>query len=422
MIALVDCNSFYVSCERVFKPALEGKVVLALSNNDGCVVSRSREAKALGIQVGQPYFEVAGLVAAHDGVALSSNFTLYSDMSHRVMRTLERFSPGVLVYSIDEAFLEVPPAALADLTAWGREIRRIVKRDTGIPVSVGVASTGALAKLANDRAKNAPDGVRIFATPEAADEELARTPLEDIWGIGSRLGARLRLAGLTTALQFARSPDDFLRRLMSVVEVRLAWELRGIPALDPGDVRTVRKTMICSRTFANATLKHTELRESVASYTARVAERLREQGSLAGLLQVGISTGYFGPPEETYSNRVVVRLENPTDYTPALTAAAVAGLESIFRQGFLYKRAEIMLAELSDKNVRQLDLFRPQDPAQLARQERLMGAMDRLNGEFGRDAVRVGTSGFRRMAQLRQANRSPRYTTHWNELPVAKAR
>jgi DNA polymerase V len=421
MIALVDCNSFYVSCERVFRPSLEGRVVLALSNNDGCVVSRSREAKALGVQVGQPYFEVAGIVAAHDGVALSSNFTLYSDMSHRVMRTLDRFSPRVQIYSIDEAFLDMPPAAAAAPVEWGREIRRIVKRDTGIPVSVGVASTCALAKLANDRAKNAPDGVCVFGDQAAVDAELARTPLEDIWGIGPRLGGRLRLAGLTTALQFARASDDWLRRLMSVVEVRLAWELRGTPCLDPGDVRTVRKTMVCSRTFAQATAKFDELRESVAAYTARVGERLREQESLAGLLQVGISTGYFGPVEATYSNRIMLRLDTPTDYTPALTAAAVDGLRSIFKGGYSYKRAEVMVADLSDKHVRQPDLFRPEDPAVLAKQARLMKAMDGLNKEFGRDAVRVGSSGYRRMAKLRQANRSPRYTTHWDELPVAKA-
>jgi DNA polymerase V len=421
VIALVDCNSFYVSCERVFNPALEGKVVLALSNNDGCIVSRSREAKALGIQVGQPYFEVAALAAAHGGVALSSNFTLYSDMSHRVMRTLDRFSPEVLVYSIDEAFLEVPAAGLADPAAWSRELRRIVKRDTGIPVSVGIAPTNALAKLANDRAKNLPDGVRVFATQAETDAELAATPLEDIWGIGSRLGRRLRMAGLTNALQFAQMPDDWLRRLLSVVEVRLAWELRGTRAIDPGDVRTVRKTMLCSRTFARATSSRTDLGELVAAYAARVGERLREQGSLAGLLQVGVSTGYFGPVESQYSNRALMKLELPTDYTPALVAAARQGLAAIFRPGFQYKRAEVMLAELSDKTARQGDLFRPEDPAVTARQARLMAAMDRLNGEYGRDAVRVGSSGFRRMAALRQSNRSPRYTTHWNELPVARA-
>jgi DNA polymerase V len=421
MIALVDCNSFYVSCERVFRPSLEGKVVLALSNNDGCVVSRSREAKALGISVGQPYFEVAALVAAHNGVALSSNFTLYSDMSHRVMLTLERFSPQVLVYSIDEAFLEVPAAGQADPAAWARELRRTVRQVTGIPVSVGIASTNALAKLANDRAKSLPDGVRVFADAAEADAELARTPLEDIWGIGPRLGCRLRMAGLTTALQFARAPDDVLRRLLSVVEVRLAWELRGIKAIDPGDVRTVRKTMMCSRTFARATSSRADLGELVAAYAARVAERLREQGSLAGLLQVGVSTGFFGPAEAHYANRALMRLDRPTDYTPALAAAAAAGLTAIFKPGFLYKRAEVLLTELSDRHARQGDLFRPEDPVVTARQARLMSAMDRLNAEFGRDAVRVGSSGFRRMAALRQSNRSPRYTTHWAELPIARA-
>lgn len=421
MIALVDCNSFYVSCERAFRPSLEGKVVLALSNNDGCVVSRSREAKKLGIEVGQPYFEVAALVAAHNGVALSSNFTLYSDMSHRVMRTLDRFSPRVRVYSIDEAFLDLPPAALAAPAEWARDLRRIVKRDTGIPVSVGVASTCALAKLAGDRAKNMPDGVCVFGAQAEADAELARTPLEDIWGIGPRLGGRLRLAGFTNALQVARAPDDLIRRLMSVVELRLAWELRGTPSLDPGDVHAARKTMICSRTFARATGKFDELREAVTAYTARVAERLREQESLAGLLQVGIRTGYFGPVEETYSNRILLRLGTPTDYTPALAAAATEGLRAIFKPGYSYKRAEIMLADLSDKRVRQPDLFRPEDPAARAKEERLMRAMDRLNAEYGRDAVRVGSTGFRTMARLKQANRSPRYTTHWDELPVAKA-
>lgn len=421
MIALVDCNSFYVSCERVFRPSLEGKPVLALSNNDGCVVSRSREAKALGVRVGQPYFEVAALVAAHGGVALSSNFTLYSDMSHRVMLTLERFSPRVMIYSIDEAFLELPPGAQADPAVWAAELRRVVKRDTGIPVSVGVASSHALAKLANDRAKNLPDGVRVFGTSEETEAELARTPLEDVWGIGPRLGKRLRMAGFTTALQFARAPDDLIRRLASVVELRLAWELRGTPSLDPGDVRGEHKTLLCSRTFAQATGTLDDLREAVAAYTARVAERLRAQGSLAGLLQVGIRTGYFGPVEQTYSNRILMRLDTPTDYTPALTAAAGDGLRAIFRPGYLYKRAEVLLAELSDARARQPDLFRPDDPETRAKRVRLMAAMDKLNREYGRDAVRVGSSGFRIMARLRQANRTPRYTTHWDELPTARA-
>lgn len=421
MIALADANSFYVSCERVFRPALAGRPVVVLSNNDGCVVSRSREAKALGIRVGQPYFEVAAALAARGGEALSSNFTLYADMSRRVMRTLARFSPRLQEYSIDEAFLELPPSARADPAAWAADLRRVVARDTGVPVSVGVAASHALAKLASDRAKERSDGVRVFGTPAEAEAELARTPLEDIWGIGPRLGKRLRLAGFATALQFAQAPDDRIRRLTSVVELRLAWELRGTPCLDPGDVRAARQTLICSRTFAQPTGRLETLREAVSAYAARAAERLRAQGSLAGLLQVGIQTGHFGPPDQTYANRLLVRLDPPTAYTPALTAAAWAGLRTIFRPGYAYTRAAILLADLSDARVRQPDLFRPDDPARREKRDRLMGAMDRVNRTYGRDALQVAAAGFRVMARLRQANRSPRYTTHWDELPVARA-
>ncbi len=424
MKALVDADSFYVSCERVFRPLLNGRPVVVLSNNDGCLISCSREAKALGLRVGQPYFEAAGLLTLHGGEALSANFSLYTDMSARLMRTLERFAPRVQVYSIDEAFLDggsrLPTGG--EWADWASAIRTTVRRDTGLPVSIGVAPSHVLAKLACEKqAKHSAEGIGILIDPTVIFRALEETPVEAVWGIAERLGQRLKRAGLWTAAQFARAPDPLIRRLTSLTELRLAWELRGVPTLDPGDIRAPRKTIFCSRTFAVPTRRWEELREAVATYTARAAERLRAQRSEAGAVRVAIRTGLFHPDEPFHGDAAFVRLPAPSAHTPTLTAASIHALQTIYRPGFAYARAEVLLAELSDARTHPTNLFDPEDEAKRVRSIRLMNAMDRINAEYGRDTVWTAICGRGVLRRLRQANRSPRYTTCWEELPIARA-
>ena len=423
MKALVDADSFYVSCERVFLPSLMGRPVVVLSNNDGCLISCSREAKALGLRVGQPYFEAAGLLALHGGEALSANFSLYTDMSARLMRTLEEEVQQVLVYSIDEAFLEVGPRPPGgeEWATWACALRQRVRRDLGLPVTVGVAPSHGLAKLACEEAKKKRTEIGLWTDSRAVAEALEQVPVEAIWGIGPRLARRLRSAGLFTAAQLTRAPDDQIRRLTSVTELRLVWELRGHPALDPGDVRIPRKTILCSRTFAVPTRQWEELREAVATYTARAAERLRAQHSEASTLRVAIRTGLFRSDEPFHAEAALVRLPIPSAHTPTLTAAAVRALQAIYRPGFAYTRAEVCLTDLSDAGAHPADLFAPKAESERKRRARLMQVVDHLNAEYGRDTITTAICGRGVMRRFRQANRSPRYTTVWDELPIARA-
>jgi DNA polymerase V len=413
-LALVDCNNFYVSCERVFQPALRGKPVVVLSNNDGCVIARSNEAKAFGIAMGEPWHLCRRRVDTEGVIVRSSNYTLYGDMSARVMRILGRFTPALEIYSIDEAFLNL--TGFEDrLAEHVRELRETVHRWTGIPVSVGIAATKTLAKVANRRAKKdmALGGVKILPHDAAVDAELAGMELTDLWGVAGRLAARLRAIGITDALALKQAEPRFIRERFNVVLERMVLELRGTPCVVLEEVTPDRKSIMASRSFGRPVTGRRELEEAVASYVTRAAEKMRRQTLAAPRLMVFAHTNQFRPGDPQYDAVQLVALPVATADTGILIDAALGGLAAIYRPGFRYKKAGVVFLDLVPAARVQGGLFdRPDSPRSKAR----MWAIDALNRRFGRDTVSFAASGRRQAWKLKSEYISPRYTTNWDEL------
>jgi len=432
MLALADCNSFYASCERVFDPRLRDRPVVVLSNNDGCVVTRSSEAKALGIAVGVPFFQIRDLAKRHGIVVRSSNYTLYGDLSARVMAVLGRFTPYLEVYSIDEAFMDLGGMPADRLVDYGRTIRRTVLRWTGIPVSIGIGPTKTLAKVANHLAKNAPalpgqspatpgrrlaaEGVWSLADSREQTAVLSRLDVQDIWGIGSRLAARLKRAGITTALQLREASPSHVRRLVGVVGQRTALELGGLPCIGMEEAPPPAKSIVRSRSFGRPVERREELEEAVATHATRAAEKLRLHRRVAGMLSVFVATSRFR--EKPYANLATVPLDPPTDDTSRLIHAALAALRPIFREGFKYQKAGVMLTGLEPREGLTESLF-----VQYGRDrsERLMAVLDGVNRHLGPDTLRYAAAGFARPWHMRREHASPHYTTRWDELPNVRA-
>jgi DNA polymerase V len=420
--ALIDCNNFYASCERAFRPGLRTRPVVVLSNNDGCVIARSAEAKALDIPMGAPYFKYRGMLARHKVEVFSSNYALYGDMSARVMRVLARFCPAVDVYSIDEAFADlsgVPGGA----ASFARRLRATVESWTGIPVSVGIGPTKTLAKLANRFAKGHARcrGVFDFADSPAPDLVLRHTDIGEVWGIGRRHAKRLRALGIGDALAFRALDDAWVRKKMTVTGLHTLLELRGQPCLPLDAGPANRKTIVSSRSFGRPVTSLDELLEASALYMTRAAERLRGQEAVASLVQVSVETNAFRPGLPHYSNTAPVPLAVATSHTPTLIRAAHAGLRRIYREDFEFKKCGVMLSGLEPVNGRWLSLLDlpPDDTPDHAP---LMRAVDALNARWGRDTVTFAASGLGGAWRMRREMRSPRYTTVWEELPVVAAR
>ncbi|MBN1532680.1 MAG: Y-family DNA polymerase [Spirochaetes bacterium] len=420
VFALVDCNNFYVSCERIFRPDLKERPVVVLSNNDGNVVSLSNEAKTLGIPFGAPFFKLAELIAEEGVAVFSSNYTLYGDMSRRVMDTLSSFSPDMEIYSIDEAFLALRGGTDA-VTGRGRDIRETVMRWTGIPVSIGIAPTKTLAKLASKVVKkdSSLGGLLNITGHPHLQEILGHLDVEAVWGVGPRYGGMLRSAGFRTVRDLMLAPDHWVRKKMHVTGLRTVMELRGISCLALEDAAPPKKGIVCSRSFGRPVSSLEELQEAVASYAARGAEKLRGQGSAASFLTVFIATNRFVPEDPQYSNGVTVPLPVPSSYTPLMIRTALQLLERIYRPGFRYKKAGVMFSGIVPQWDRQLDLFRPVRESE--RQQRLMRVMDGVNRGMGRDTLYFASQGVTRAWGMRRAYLSRRYTTRWNELPVVRA-
>jgi DNA polymerase V len=424
IFALVDVNNFYVSCERVFQPQFEHVPMVVLSNNDGCAVARSAEVKALGVKMGTPWFKMKQLAKEHGILALSSNYTLYGDMSNRATAVLRDFSPDIEVYSVDESFLRVESVAhlYGGVTSMGQQIRQRVKQWTGLPVCVGCGPTKTLAKIANHLAKKNPefDGVcDLHAIPRP--ERLwwmSQLEVGEVWGVGRRIAKRLNAMGVETVLDLRNISIKEIRAQFGVVMERTCNELRGISCLELEDVAPAKQQIMSSRSFGLPVTTLAELREAVASYVSRAAEKLRAQGSVAAAVQVYIQTNRFKESDLQYSEGLLVPLPDPTDDTRLLASAATLGLGLIFKPGYQYKKAGIMLTLISDKAKRQQTLF--DDPLQRAQSAKLMAAMDAINAEFGRDTVRTGATGTEKRWAMRSENRSPRFTTRWDELPIAK--
>jgi DNA polymerase V len=430
VFALVDGNNFYVSCERVFNPRLEGRPVVVLSNNDGCVVARSAEARALGIGMGVPVFQVRDVIRKHKVVVLSSNYTLYGDMSQRMMAVIGQFSPRQEIYSIDESFIGLAGFGHLDLRDYGGEIRRRVRAWVGIPTCVGIAPTKTLAKLANHCAKKRPEyeGVCDWSRlpPGQLDHLLSTFAAGDVWGIGHRWGTKLLAMGIRSARDLATADLALLRDRFGVVMERTARELRGVSCLAMEEVAADKKQIVSSRSFGRVTKSLVDLEEAVTQYTCRAAEKLRRQAGACSTLQVFLQTNIHKPDEPQYHPVATVRLAAPSDDSLRLTRAALSGLRRIYREGFRYVKAGVMFTEMQPAAVRQLPLFGEGDvegcsSASAEPRARLMAAMDRVNRRTGRGTLHLASAGIRNAWAMKRERMTPAYTTRWDELPVARA-
>jgi DNA polymerase V len=415
VFALVDCNSFYCSCERVFRPELTAVPTVVLSNNDGCIIALTPEAKALGLKMGDPYFQAKEQLAAHHVAVFSSNYTLYGDFSARVLDTLRPFAQEIENYSIDESFLKFSPGP--EWLPLGRTIRTTVKRHTGIPVSVGIAPTKVLAKLANRIAKRRVECAGVFIMPEGAEREalLAQIPTGDLWGIGRQLTARLAAEGVKTALEMARMNDAAAKRILSVVGLRIVHELRGVSCLEIEDVAPAKKNIVASRSFGAPITTKDEMREAVATYMSRAAEKLRRQNSVTAHIRVFLETNPFNENARQYFGSAAVTLDTATNFMPDLIGAGMRALDACWRDGFRYKKAGVMLFDLHPATELQ-SAFTTPEPVELARRARAMAAMDGCNRAHGRGAVTLATAGITPAWRMRRGMCSPHYTTQWRDL------
>jgi DNA polymerase V len=420
--ALVDCNNFFASCERLFRPDLAGKPVVVLSNNDGCIVARSNEAKALGIGMGEPEFKIRELLRMHDVAVFSSNFTLYGDMSMRVMRTLESIVPEVEQYSVDEAFVPLRGALAANADEIGAEMFRRVRRWTGIGVAVGLGTTRTLAKIASEKAKKDTGVCRLDAQSDFADCILGELPVGDIWGIGRKSDLKLRSYGIYTARQLRDADGALVRKLLGIAGTHTALELRGIPCMDAMDTPPPRKSMVSSRSFGEKVYDKRYLAEALAMHASLAGERLRKEHLEAGGLIVHIRTSRHGV-EAFYDETASVTLDRPTSSTRDLIQATARGLEQIFRQGFAYAKAGIMLYDLGAPGSRPGNLLDwvKQKSAAGRSDSKLMSALDAVNQRFGRGTLRFAAEGKHEAPwRVKSDRRSGRVTTAWDELPVVK--
>lgn len=414
MFALVDCNNFYASCQRAFEPHLRNKPVVILSNNDGCVIARSNEAKALGIPMGAPAFEYKTLFEQNNVSVYSSNYALYGDMSSRVMNILARYSPEIEIYSIDEAFLKFKGFELFDLDQLGLDMQRTVTKGTGIPVSIGFAPTKALAKVANKIAKKYPErtqSVYAIDTEEKRIKALKWTKIEDVWGIGRKHTKRLQAKNIHNAYQFTQLSDDWVRKEMAVVGLRLKHELEGKPTLDLEEPKN-KKMIATTRSFEKAMTKLEDISERVATYTASCSEKLRKQGSHCNMIMVFVQTNYFRKDQPQYSRNIVINTDFPTNSTIELNHYAQVGLKAIFREGYHYKKAGVIVMGLTPNNETQLSLFNTSNP----KHQPLMSVIDKMNKSYGTNKIKFANQSLGRQWKMKQEKLSKSFTTRIDEI------
>lgn len=428
VFALVDCNNFYASCEKLFDPKLKDRPVVVLSNNDGCVVARSAEAKALGIPMGAPWFKLQNEAKRHGIVAFSSNYALYADISNRCVEVLSGFTTNIEVYSIDESFLELSGFEWrpGGLMAYGAEMRQRIADWLGLAVCVGIGPSKTLAKLANHAAKKnlaGANGVCDFTTMSQAalDALFERIEVGEVWGIGRKINARLEAMGIRTVRQLRDADTELMRTKFSVVVERTVRELRGVSCLELQEVVPEKQQIMSSRSFGQLVYDLQELEEAVASYVAKAAEKLRTQTSLAGAVQVYIRTNVFKPEVPQYQRAVTLPLPEASSDTRVLTRWALRVLRRIYRPGFGYHKAGITLMNIVPATSQQFSLF-ASGGAVDARSQKLMGVLDGINGKYGRGTMRLAAEGVEKVWQMRRGNLSPRYTTEWDCLAVVQAR
>ncbi len=418
MYGLIDCNNFYASCERVFNPSLLGKPIVVLSNNDGCVIARSNEAKALGIAMGAPIFKMKDLLDKHPIHVFSSNYTLYGDMSHRVMSTIASIVPDIEIYSIDEAFIGLDGYEFHDLKALGTNIVKTTTRNTGIPVSLGIAPTKTLAKVANKFAKKYPqyNSVAVIDTEEKREKALKLFPIEDVWGIGRRYAQRLQYYSIKTAWDFTQKSKSWVRKEMGVVGERTWSELRGIPCFEL-EVQSAKKSICTSRSFGQKLTELAPIAEAVSNFAASCGQKLRKQHSQASNLIVFIHTNPFNKELPQYYNQILVQMPVPSNDSTELIQFALAALQKIFKSGYQYKKAGVIVGDISPELPRQGSLFDERDRSKYAK---AMKVMDSLNDRYGLQKVRVASQGFGRKWKMKNEKLSPCYSTQLREIIQVK--
>ena len=416
MFALADCNNFFASCERVFRPDLQGKPVIVLSNNDGCAVARSNEAKALGIKMGSPFFKIKHIVEKHNVAVFSGNMALYGDMSQRVRWVLEDFAPAVEVYSIDEAFLDLRGMDNIDFDAYAKKISSECWRLTSIPVSVGIAPTKTLAKIASKLCKQYPKlrGGCYMHRPQDIEKVLRKFPIEDVWGIGRRSCAKLLSMGVKTAWDYTQLPENAVRKLLALPGVRTWRELRGEPCIEFEDGFEAKQSICVSRSFAKEITDVEELSEQIANFASSMAEKLRQQRSVASEMAVFAYTNRFKDNEpQTYGNSLV-HFEQPTNDQRTIVASAAAAAHELYKRGYGYKKAGVVATHILQESDVVHSLFEDSQAAE--REHRITSALDAINGTFGRGTVKLAAQGSGRIKSASE-KQSPHYTTLWDDIP-----
>lgn len=420
MIGLIDCNNFYASCERVFNPKLEGKPIGILSNNDGCVIARSNEIKPL-VPMGMPAFKIPYDVRKQITL-LSSNYELYGDMSKRVFDTVRKHTADLEIYSIDEAFIHLE--GFGNPVEHCKRLRAIIKRNTGIPVSIGLSNTRTLSKIANHVAKKNPDyeGVCwLHPTDHKLDVLLKQLPVDEIWGVGRRIAIRLQAMGIKTAWQLKEADPKFIRKQFSVVLERTVLELQGTPCIELDDLDTPKKNIMTSRSFGRLTGSLYDLHEAIRVHASKGAEKLRKQNSVARAILIFLKTNRFRDDLPQYNPSIVVPLPYPTNDTREIVKTAQEGLKAVYRKGYLFMKAGVMMLDLTDKDIEQFDIFSaPQDSEEKEKNDKLNNTIDSINRKMGRDTIRIGGIRHNAAWSIKRDLLSQRYTTRWNELPTVK--
>ena len=416
-IALIDCNSFYVSCERLFNPKIRKKPVVVLSNNDGCIISRSNEAKVLGIKMGEPYFKEKDIIVKNNVQVFSSNYSLYGDISRRVMRTLKRFNSDIEIYSIDEAFLDLSNFPDNEVENVGHEIRNIVLKWTGIPTSIGIAKTKTLSKVANHIAKKKQSGVTSFIGIENIDSILEKVEINDVWGVGKQLTKFYHKSGIYNAKQLKNVSNTWIKKSSNVLSSRTAMELRGIPCIDLEATSSKRKSCVVSRSFGQRVENFQELKEAIASYSLNASEKIRSESLVTKSITVFIRTSPFQSRFGYYSNSKTIDFPIATNNSIEIVKAAISSLETIFKNGYRYQKAGVMLSRLSD-SVGGKNLFSSEKDKKI---NSLMKSIDNTNHRYGRSTLSLASAGIHKRWNTRRQHYSKIDTADFYCLPTIKA-
>ena len=416
MFALADCNNFFASCERVFRPDLRGKPVIVLSNNDGCAVARSNEAKALGIKMGAPFFKIRHIVEKHDVAVFSGNMALYGDMSQRVRWVLEEYAPSIEVYSIDEAFLDLRGVTGVDFDSYAKHISQQCWKLTSIPVSVGIAPTKTLAKIASKLCKQYPKlrGGCYMHRPQDIEKVLRKYPIEDVWGVGRQSASKLHAIGVRTAYDFTQLPENAVRKMLAVPGVRVWRELRGEACIEFEDGFEAKQSICVSRSFSHEISDLDSLCEQIANFASSMSEKLRQQRTVASEMTVFAYTNRFKENDPQIYSTQLVHFEHPTNDARTILSSAVAGMREVYRKGYGYKKAGVVATHILNEKDVVPSLF--EDTTNIEREQRITSAVDVINATFGKGTIKLATQGSGRI-QSSSEKQSPHYTTLWEDIP-----